>query len=91
MIKSILTANHGEAACCIIKTARKLGIRTIVVYSDVDAGSKAVQSTNEAYPIGLAPALEGYLNAPRILTARQAKVEAIHPDYGLLSENGGFA
>jgi 3-methylcrotonyl-CoA carboxylase alpha subunit len=92
MIKSVLIANRGEIACRIIKTARKLGIRTVVVYSDVDAHSKAIQSADEAYPIGSAPALESYLNAPRILAvARQAKVEAIHPGYGFLSENGDFA
>lgn len=92
MIKSVLIANRGEIACRIIKTARKLGIRTVVVYSDVDAHSKAVQSADEAYPIGSAPALESYLNVPLILAvAKQAKVEAIHPGYGFLSENGDFS
>ncbi|MBX9620606.1 MAG: ATP-grasp domain-containing protein [Alphaproteobacteria bacterium] len=92
MIKSVLIANRGEIACRIIKTARKLGIRTVVVYSDVDAHSKAVQSADEAYPIGPAPALESYLNVPLILAvAKQGKVEAIHPGYGFLSENGDFA
>lgn len=92
MIKSVLIANRGEIACRIIKTARKLGIRTVVVYSDVDAHSKAVQSADEAYPIGPAPALESYLNVPLILAvANQAEVEAIHPGYGFLSENGDFA
>ncbi|MDZ4323045.1 MAG: biotin carboxylase N-terminal domain-containing protein, partial [Alphaproteobacteria bacterium] len=92
MIKSVLIANRGEIACRIIKTARKLDIRTVVVYSDVDAHSKAVQSADEAYHIGPAPALESYLNAPRILAvAKQTKVEAIHPGYGFLSENGDFA
>lgn len=92
MIKSVLIANRGEIACRIIKTARKLNIRTVVVYSDVDAHSKAVQSADEAYPIGPAPALESYLNIPLILAvAKQAKVEAIHPGYGFLSENGDFA
>jgi 3-methylcrotonyl-CoA carboxylase alpha subunit len=92
MIKSVLIANRGEIACRIIKTARKLGIRTVVVYSDVDAHSKAVQNADEAYPIGPAPALESYLNVPRILSvARQAKVEAIHPGYGFLSENADFS
>lgn len=92
MIKSVLIANRGEIACRIIKTARKLGIRTVVVYSDVDANSKAVQSADEAYPIGPAPALESYLNVPLILAvAKQSKVEAIHPGYGFLSESGEFA
>lgn len=92
MIRSVLIANRGEIACRIIKTARKLNIRTVVVYSDVDAHSKAVQSADEAYPIGPSPALESYLNIPLILAvAKQAKVEAIHPGYGFLSENGDFA
>lgn len=92
MIKSVLIANRGEIACRIIKTARKLGIRTVIIYSDVDAHSKAVQSADEVYLIGPAPALESYLNVSRILSvARQAKVEAIHPGYGFLSENEDFA
>ncbi|HUX79182.1 MAG TPA: biotin carboxylase N-terminal domain-containing protein, partial [Alphaproteobacteria bacterium] len=92
MIKSVLIANRGEIACRIIRTARRLGIRTVAVYSEVDEDSLAVQMADEAYPIGPSPASESYLNIPKIIkAAKQAKVEAIHPGYGFLSENEDFA
>ncbi|OJW54038.1 MAG: hypothetical protein BGO67_08215 [Alphaproteobacteria bacterium 41-28] len=92
MIKSVLIANRGEIACRIIRTARHLGIRTIAVYSEVDRDSLAIQMADEAYSIGLSPASQSYLNIPNILNAaKQAKVEAVHPGYGFLSENEAFA
>ncbi len=92
MIKSVLIANRGEIACRIIRTARRLGIRTVAVYSEADASSLAVQMADEAYAIGPSPASESYLNIPSILTAaKQGHVEAIHPGYGFLSENEAFA
>jgi 3-methylcrotonyl-CoA carboxylase alpha subunit len=92
MIKSVLIANRGEIACRIIRTAHHLGIRTIAVYSEVDVSSLAVQMADEAYAIGPSPASQSYLNIPNILkVAKKAKANAIHPGYGFLSENEGFA
>ena len=71
MFKKILIANRGEIACRIIRTARRLGMRTIAVHSDADAGSLFVQMADEAYPIGPAPARESYLRIDRIIEAAQ--------------------
>jgi 3-methylcrotonyl-CoA carboxylase alpha subunit len=92
MIESLLIANRGEIASRIIRTARALGIRTIAVHSDVDAGMPFVREADEAVMIGPAPARESYLAATRILeAARTARAAAIHPGYGFLSENAEFA
>ena len=92
MIKSLLIANRGEIACRIIKTARKLGIRTVAVYSDADAQALHVQSADEAVHIGPSPARESYLIGEKIIAAaKQTGAEAIHPGYGFLSENAEFA
>ncbi len=92
MIKSVLIANRGEIACRILRTAQHLGIKSVVVYSEADAGSLSVQRADEAYAIGPAPASQSYLNIPKILeVAKKAKVEAIHPGYGFLAENETFA
>src|SRR6516165_1714396 len=92
MFKRILIANRGEIACRVIKTARRMGIRTVAVYSEADAQALHVERADEAYPIGPAPARESYLNIDRIVeTARLAGAEAIHPGYGFLSENARFA
>jgi len=92
MFDSILIANRGEIACRVIATARRLGIRTVAVYSDADADSRHVELADEAYPIGPAPARESYLVGSRILeVACQAGAQAIHPGYGFLSENAEFA
>jgi 3-methylcrotonyl-CoA carboxylase alpha subunit len=92
MIKSLLIANRGEIACRIVRTARKLGIRTIAVYSDADARALHVRQADEAVHIGPSPARESYLIGERIIAAaRQAGAEAIHPGYGFLSENADFA
>ena len=92
MIKSLLIANRGEIACRIISTARKMGVRTIAVYSTADANARHVREADEAYWIGDAPVTDSYLRAGRILSvAKQAGADAIHPGYGFLSENADFA
>jgi 3-methylcrotonyl-CoA carboxylase alpha subunit len=92
MFDSILVANRGEIACRIIATARRLGIRTVAVHSAADSDSRHVEMADAAYPIGPAPARESYLSAARILdAARRSNAQAIHPGYGFLSENAGFA
>ena len=91
-LPSILIDNRGEIACRVIRTARRLGLRTIAVYSDADAEALFVQMADEAYHIGPAPARESYLDADKILAvARQAGAACIHPGYGFLSENAEFA
>ena len=92
MIKSLLIANRGEIACRIIRTAQFLGIRTSAVYSDADANALHVRQADEAVHIGPSPAAESYLRGDRIIEAAIATgAEAIHPGYGFLSENAGFA
>ena len=92
MFRSLLIANRGEIACRIARTARRMGIETIAVYSEADAQALHVQAADRAYSIGPAPARDSYLNIPRIIeTARAAGAEAIHPGYGFLSENAVFA
>jgi len=92
MFRKILIANRGEIACRVIRTARRLGIQTVAVYSDADRGALHVRFADEAVYIGPAPARESYLQGERILTAAQrTATEAIHPGYGFLSENEAFA
>jgi 3-methylcrotonyl-CoA carboxylase alpha subunit len=92
MIKSLLIANRGEIACRIIRTARDMGIRTVAVYSDVDANALHVRLADDAIHIGPSPASESYLVALKIISAaKQSGAEAIHPGYGFLSENADFA
>lgn len=92
MFKKILIANRGEIAVRIIKTCRRMGIATVQVYSEADAGSLAVEMADEAVLIGPAPAAQSYLLADRIVEAvRQTGAEAVHPGFGFLSENAGFA
>jgi 3-methylcrotonyl-CoA carboxylase alpha subunit len=92
VIASLLIANRGEIACRIIRTARKLGVRTVAVYSDADAKALHVRQADEAVHIGPSPARESYLVGERIIAAaRETGAEAIHPGYGFLSENADFA
>src|SRR6187431_888600 len=92
MFKKILIANRGEIACRVAATARRMGIRTVAVYSDADADAKHVLACDEAVRIGPAAPKESYLRADRILAAaQQTGAEAVHPGYGFLSENEGFA
>jgi len=92
VFSSVLIANRGEIACRIAVTCKRLGIRTIAVYSEADSLSPHVKSADVAYCIGPAPALESYLNSEALLSvARESGAEALHPGYGFLSENATFA
>lgn len=92
MFSKILIANRGEIACRIIHTARKMGIRTVAVYSDADRDAMHVALADEAIAIGAAPARASYLDGEKIIAAAKTSgAEAIHPGYGFLSENAGFA
>jgi 3-methylcrotonyl-CoA carboxylase alpha subunit len=92
MIASLLIANRGEIACRVIRTARRLGIRTVAVYSDADANALHVRSADAAVHIGPSPVRESYLVGEKIIAAARATgAQAIHPGYGFLSENAEFA
>ncbi len=92
MFKKILIANRGEIACRVIKTARKMGIKTVAIYSDADRNALHVEMADEAVHIGPPPASESYIVIDKVMDAiRQTGAEAVHPGYGFLSENAKFA
>jgi acetyl-CoA carboxylase biotin carboxylase subunit len=92
MFSKILIANRGEIACRVIRTARRMGVATVAVYSDADAGAMHVAMADEAVHIGPAPARESYLKGDVILAAaKKTGAQAVHPGYGFLSENAEFA
>ena len=92
MFHTILIANRGEIAVRIIRTARRMGLRSVAVFSEADAAAMHVREADEAHPIGPAPAAQSYLRGDVILdVARRAGAQAIHPGYGFLSENADFA
>ncbi len=92
MFQKILIANRGEIACRVAATARRLGVRTVAVYSDADANARHTRACDEAIRIGPAPARESYLRGDSIIEAAlRSGAQAIHPGYGFLSENAAFA
>ena len=92
MFKKILIANRGEIACRVIKTARRMGIKTVAVYSDADRDALHVEMADEAVHIGPPPSAQSYLQIERIVQAcRDTGAEAVHPGYGFLSEREAFA
>ena len=92
MLKKILIANRGEIACRVIRTARRMGIATVAVYSEADRDALHVELADESVEIGAAPSRESYLSMDRIIAAcKKTGADSVHPGYGFLSENEEFA
>jgi len=92
LFDKILIANRGEIACRVMRTAKRMGIKTVAVYSDVDSHAQHVKMADEAIHIGASPAAESYLIEERILDAMKTTgAQAVHPGYGFLSENAEFS
>jgi 3-methylcrotonyl-CoA carboxylase alpha subunit len=92
MFKKLLIANRGEIACRVIETARRMGIRTVAIYSDVDKNSRHVRLADEAFGLGGKTSSESYLDIEKVIDcALKSGSQAIHPGYGFLSENADFA
>ncbi len=92
MFKSVLIANRGEIACRIIRTARRMGLRAVAVYSDADRNALHVRLADDAVHIGPPPAAQSYLASARLIAAAQAAgADCVHPGYGFLAENADFA
>src|SRR6476646_6833312 len=92
MFSSVLIANRGEIACRIMRTAKRMRLRTIAVYSEADAGALHVRMADEAHPIGPAPAAQSYLAIDKLIAAaKTSRAQCIHPGYGFLAENADFA
>lgn len=92
MFKKILVANRGEIALRIIRTCKEMGVQTVAVYSDIDKNMPFLYSADEAYPLEGKTSLETYLRSDKIIDiAKKTGAEAIHPGYGFLAENAGFA